>query len=122
MEDKYVVVIDGMTIDLSMFRERGAKIAVRCVTKQQTDDFLAAMMKVYPERSENFLRRGSMWGRAHETDSHIDFYPCDEVLMSWDNERYAECNRYSIVYFSDMAMASNLGDLNPCESSLDSLF
>lgn len=122
MEDKYVVVIDGMTIDLSMFRERGAKIVVRCVTEQQTDDFLAAMVKVYPERSKNLLRIESMWEWARDPDSHIDFYPCDEAYMSWDNEWYAENHGYSIVYFRDIATAIDFGDLNPCESSLDSLF
>lgn len=122
MENECVVDIDGMTIDLSMFREIGDKIVVRCVTKQQTDDFLAALVEVYPERCENFLGMESLWNRVHETNSHIDYYPCDDVCMSWGNERYAENHGYSIVYFSDISTANDLGDLNPCESSLDSLF
>lgn len=121
MENK-CVVIDGMSIDMSMFQEVGTKIVVRCVTKQQTDGFLAAMMEVYPGRSENFLSMESFWNWAHGTDSHIDFYPCDEGHMSWNSGRYAENYGYSIVYFSDIATASDFGDLNPCKSSLDSLF
>lgn len=107
-------------LDLSVLDNYGIDLCVRCLSEEDTLEFLKEIKEQYRERCEQWPGHYNPWG-IYDT-GHVDFFP-NETNLSWDGQDWAESHNCPILAFEDIPRKDfDLGDICASELTIDELF
>ena len=117
-------------LDLTILEEENVLFCVRCRDEESTLTFLKEMIRQYPDKTKFWNSWENKWEEAVDDDAdHVDYFPyinnCGGTSLAWDDESYAEDNRYRIVEFYDIPGATpieDLGEIDCCNFNIGDLF
>lgn len=115
---------EHMELDFSPLLAPGIKFAVRCETEEEARQFVVAVIEQFPDKDSYFHSNDVRWdddnygldgGRAYFPDlNNVE----SEPFMHGD-VRYAEEFGYTIIYFEDLIVKTQLEE---SDMPLDMLF
>lgn len=110
-------------LNFSKLAEPGVKIALRCFSEEEANEFLREMKDRYPSKCYHWHLP---WTRFDPDVGHVDFFPylnnLDGDNLLWDDEDWAVRHGYKIVDYMELVELEDYGCIEPNFDEIPALF